>query len=521
MQSRYHPFLIGGDIMKKKLIPILLIAILIINMFPVKKTQAVGEGAFLRVVGGSAGERILIGIGEKAGVKFGTKKAQQEAVERWNLELYRKIEEAEKYGRQHEADQLKALNIKLRQPGELQLIEGGKNAGKDFGQVIISAALFLTGLDIVMDVSEAIETSVNTQVGLETLKEYGTLIEEGKAYSSIGPYTFFVAKELKNNKTMLAFGNEHSYKTAPHPHFSYDGLGYSRTGTLFTGVITGVVNNTYKLKYSFTDYETGKITEETRSVVLAPIDKFLEAYPEEVPDFNIVNWQPLQYNIPSAPSLPWVTPWRDNPDTNKPVIPDEIPIEIPLTDPDTYSPGEPWNDPMPNYDPIPGDDPGKDKDYIPGIPINPTPGTEPGKEPGGDTGPNLTPKPGKDVLPTPEPMPEPGTSTPTDPTIPEEEKPKSKPGDTQNRFAALITNKFPFSLPWDIGNMLEPLLADPVRPNVKLDVSFDAFGKEVPIKFSHDFKWMDDFIGFFRIFILIGFNLFMITSTRKLMGGGQ
>lgn len=188
-------------------------------------------------------------------------------------------------------------------------------------------------------------------------------------------------------------------------------------------------------------------------------------------------------------------------------------LEVPITEDGEVdldrqlSPDNPAiNDPKKPLAPTPVETP---DDYT-------VPEEEDGKKP--VPAPNLTPKPDPNTnpLPSPSPLPEPSPTNPTNPGTPGEDIPNTKPGDTQNRWAALITNKFPFSLPWDIGNMIAPLLADPVRPSVKVDVAFDVFGKTVPIKFSHNFAWMDDFIGFVRIFILIGFNLFIIIDHRPL-----
>ena len=182
----------------------------------------------------------------------------------------------------------------------------------------------------------------------------------------------------------------------------------------------------------------------------------------------------------------------------------EIDLERQLS-PDNPAVNDPTKPPVkaPVETPDPGDTPNDDD--------------EPGKSPS----PILTPKPNpnESPLPQPQPMPQPDPNAPPkDPIYGDgEEGPKTDPEDTKNRWGALITNKFPFSLPWDIGRMLEPLLADPKRPSVKVDVKFLG----VPIKFSHDFAWMDDYIVFIRTFILIGFNIFLITGTRKLMGGGQ
>lgn len=203
--------------------------------------------------------------------------------------------------------------------------------------------------------------------------------------------------------------------------------------------------------------------------------------------------------------------WTKTPQTE---LPSTVEIELPI-DEDGYP--DPERQLQPN-NPAKNDPKTPLRTAPPDYESNPNQDDESTKSPA----PNLTPKPSPQTNPLPQPSPTvPETPPATDTIYPEGDGPKTTPEDTQNRWGALVTNKFPFSLPWDIAAMIQPLMADPVRPYIEVNETFTMFDKQVPIQFSHNFKWMDEYIGFLRAFILIGFNIFLIAGTRKLMGGGQ
>jgi len=82
-----------------------------------------------------------------------------------------------------------------------------------------------------------------------------------------------------------------------------------------------------------------------------------------------------------------------------------------------------------------------------------------------------------------------------------------------------VTTRFPFSLPWDLYYLFSLFLADPVRPDIDID---KKFGKNsLPIKFKVDIAWMDNYIGFFRTFVMITFLWSLTLVTRKLFGGAK
>lgn len=73
-----------------------------------------------------------------------------------------------------------------------------------------------------------------------------------------------------------------------------------------------------------------------------------------------------------------------------------------------------------------------------------------------------------------------------------------------------ISEKFPFSLPWDIGRLLNKFDVDPVTP--KFNIPF--FNEKIPI----DLSYFDELANIARFFILLGFILSLIFISTKLKG---
>jgi hypothetical protein len=88
---------------------------------------------------------------------------------------------------------------------------------------------------------------------------------------------------------------------------------------------------------------------------------------------------------------------------------------------------------------------------------------------------------------------------------------------TVDKFKLMVSTKFPFSLPWDLMAALAVLTADPITPDIALDTNVG----QMPIKFDISFSFLDPYINFFRQFEIIAFCLFLILTTRKLMGGAS
>lgn len=80
-----------------------------------------------------------------------------------------------------------------------------------------------------------------------------------------------------------------------------------------------------------------------------------------------------------------------------------------------------------------------------------------------------------------------------------------------------ITQKFPFSLPWDIYHLISLIAAEPRAPVFVLDTDFDG----IPIYFEHDMSYLDPYIGYFRTFVFIAAAISIVYATRSLLGGAK
>lgn len=98
------------------------------------------------------------------------------------------------------------------------------------------------------------------------------------------------------------------------------------------------------------------------------------------------------------------------------------------------------------------------------------------------------------------------------------EPPPSGPVNWQRlkMIPTIFTTKFPFSLPWDILYQFNQLLAPRVAPDFKIDFTSSILGHvEIPIPWD---LWAD-VVPIVRAIELFIFDLALIMSTRKLMGG--
>lgn len=80
-----------------------------------------------------------------------------------------------------------------------------------------------------------------------------------------------------------------------------------------------------------------------------------------------------------------------------------------------------------------------------------------------------------------------------------------------------VTQKFPFSLPWDIYHLISLIAAEPRAPVFVLDTDFDG----IPIYFEHDMSYLDPYIGYFRTFVFIAAAVSIVYATRSLLGGAR
>lgn len=82
--------------------------------------------------------------------------------------------------------------------------------------------------------------------------------------------------------------------------------------------------------------------------------------------------------------------------------------------------------------------------------------------------------------------------------------------------ADVLKNKFPFSIPWDLKNAVSGLAASPVAPKWTINFPSNIFvgGGQLVIDFAQFETWA----MIVRWGILIIFNIFLILSTRKIIG---
>ncbi|MBD7971365.1 hypothetical protein, partial [Paenibacillus gallinarum] len=111
-------------------------------------------------------------------------------------------------------------------------------------------------------------------------------------------------------------------------------------------------------------------------------------------------------------------------------------------------------------------------------------------------------------------------------TIPGIENPPLDWGDTATNkldFGPLkmtgdmLTQKFPFSIPWDIQRQLAIFDVSAQTPNIKIDKTMNVFGTQMKMKFDLDFAMFDTLAVIARWFLIIAFDLGVILSIRRFL----
>lgn len=82
--------------------------------------------------------------------------------------------------------------------------------------------------------------------------------------------------------------------------------------------------------------------------------------------------------------------------------------------------------------------------------------------------------------------------------------------DFSSMYLTNINEKFPFSLPWDIGRLIEKFDIEPKAPIFKVPI----FTSEIEL----DLTIFDEWANIVRFFVLIGFVLSLILISTKLLG---
>jgi hypothetical protein len=81
-----------------------------------------------------------------------------------------------------------------------------------------------------------------------------------------------------------------------------------------------------------------------------------------------------------------------------------------------------------------------------------------------------------------------------------------------------ITNKFPFSLPWDFARMIGLLYASPECPHINMSIG-PPFNSVIDIDLSQILP--DTIMSKVRLLELIAFGLGLVLVTRRLLGGAE
>ncbi|MFA5543612.1 MAG: hypothetical protein WDA47_07525 [Bacilli bacterium] len=80
---------------------------------------------------------------------------------------------------------------------------------------------------------------------------------------------------------------------------------------------------------------------------------------------------------------------------------------------------------------------------------------------------------------------------------------------------AVIVQKFPFCIPFDLANAFGAMSSSPELPDLSVSVPFPGFSYE----WSIDFTWFDGLVNLIRWFILVIFNIGLILITRNIIRG--
>lgn len=483
-------FLVWGIFMKKSLCIFMVLLISFYMIIPSKKSHAVGEGVILKVVGGEA-MHVFEGMASRAGIKFATESAKDIAFKRWKMELYNAEQDALK--KQNVEALIKQVNS--YKPESINPLKGKKNVGA----YAMNTLLFLTGVDVLVDVVDYFNNQYKTSKMVEVADTINSNIQAGTAFTHIG--NFYVRVNGEDGRVFFYIDDSNVYTM-----FGMSGIWKS---------ITPQDGNVYLQAFGCRD--DGCLYSDGRMYKIYDAEK-------PVNDIDVVKSFPISSSdLPVNNSQPWV---MDKNQIDFGNLPNNIPIEVPIDDsvPIEVPINEPFPDinKAPNYDPLypgdypdPGTDPGKNPDPGTDPGKNPDPGTDPGKNPDPGTDPGKNPDPGTD------PGTEPGKEPNPEPNVPGEGVPTSNPDDISHKFGQLITTKFPFSLPWDIANVFKAIVATPKVPEIKMDITRTFNGKLVNFKFDHKMTYLEPFHPFWRSFMDLSFIVFLILAVRKLFGGAE
>lgn len=476
--------------MKKLLVIMITLIITFTFTYQPREAKAIG------VIGSNALKSAVIGSMERAGITFANKEAKQKAFDAWNMRAYEKWKEDEAAGRN--ADLWEAFERWTLNPPVVE--SDPKKPG--FGRVLLDSTIFGMAIGIGADIGFAIQDAQANQRYMKYMAS------APKSFPGISYNDYF-------NVTKEYYSSESTYVIA---HLLPDGynIGSQRApkeyGLAGTYVDISKFEKSNDGKYWILEISFAYISSDgTRKTGTNTIIR---------PTENIVPKPNLAYElIPGALDVPNINPSPaiaplvvPNPAIE--IIPEVLPPDVPI---EITVPLNPENDPF---------DDGVIND--PYTPPDPNPGEDPDKPPGTDPEDDPDKPPGTD--PEDDPNKEPGTDPEECPKEPCEETPpkedevppsktKEELEETGRNWGALVTTKFPFSLPWDFYAILSFLSSSPETPKWK--ISMDSMFYDDPIEFEINLSFLDPYMPFFRTFIILGFALALVMSTRTLLGGAK
>lgn len=434
--------------MKKKILPLFLVFIISFSIFtfhPGAAHAAIIEGTAARVLEDTVGERVLAAVAEKAGVKYLTKTARKEAVKRWNLEMYQAINDAKAAGT--DTTVLENTAKGFANYTDANVIPLPDKPG--FGKVMVDATLFLTGADLLVSGANAIYNASQAQTMISVASEYSDAIKAGQLVTSVyGAQSYYADGYLQFGFVDYA-----------------DPFGHPTSAIMFDSVVQKTMMNFADITaYSLVN---GVITVSGvwhyNTVGTKDFTNLSFGIPNwitSVPDFRTDSFVPDASTTPEINLTPWAQELANTGQTTQ-TVPNQVPVEIPLTSGYPEQITTPWNDPVPDL------------------------GTDPVPDP------------------PPDPQPAPGLDF-------------SKIKESLGQF----TGAFPFSIPWDFARLLSVLNVNPETPkfDIKADKTVKMLGVSIPVNydFTIDFSPFDAVAMIGRWALVLIFDVAIILALRRL-----
>lgn len=80
-----------------------------------------------------------------------------------------------------------------------------------------------------------------------------------------------------------------------------------------------------------------------------------------------------------------------------------------------------------------------------------------------------------------------------------------------------LTERFPFSIPWDIKRQLSVFDVKPKSPVLKVDKDIPVFNQTIKLKFNIDFSIFDQLAAVVRWFLILAFDIALVLGLRRFL----